>query len=254
MNPEFYAKVADRFGGYSSGAKRTSVYPDGDPEEIFDRIVTGLGGPQARLLDAGCADGRNLLAIAPAFGSVHAIDLAPKMLASAEDSLRALGFGHVTFSLSDASKTGLPDNSVDVITSRRGPLCPEEFHRLLRPGGDLVFLGIGEQDVRDLKEQFGRGQLYRRWEGGPVSTEQSDELKQSGFTILLEQNIYYQEYFHSADELSRFLDAVPIFEDYDRVVDAELLDAYIGRAAEERGVLLQRHWYVVHARRAEPIG
>ena len=44
MNSEFYSKVADRFGGYSSGAKRIEVFPDGDPEDAFD-VVTSRRGP-----------------------------------------------------------------------------------------------------------------------------------------------------------------------------------------------------------------
>ncbi|WP_327370962.1 class I SAM-dependent methyltransferase [Streptomyces sp. NBC_01217] len=251
MNPEFYSKVATRFGGYSSGAKRTTLYPEGDPEALFDQITTGLGGSEARLLDVGCADGRNLLAIAPSFAHVHAIDLAPQMLESAELSLAASGLHHVEFSLRDASATGFPDGSFDVITSRRGPLFPEEFHRLLRPGGAVVHLGIGEQDVRALKELFGRGQLYRRWEGAPVSQEERARLERAGFTVLREQSVPYLEYFHSAAELDRFLQAVPIFEDYDQERDREPFDRYVEAASEERGILMDRHWFVLHARRGD---
>jgi SAM-dependent methyltransferase len=249
MNPEFYSKVADRFGGYSSGAKRTTVYPEGDPEALFDRITTGAGGPAARLLDVGCADGRNLLAIAPSFGQVHAIDLAPQMLDSARRWLATSGLRHVEFSLRDAAATGFPDGYFDVITSRRGPLFAQEFHRLLRPGGSLVYLGIGEQDVRELKEVFGRGQLYRRWEGNPVSRDERVRLERAGFTVPLEQVVPYQEYFHSAADLSRFLEMVPIFEDYDQAQDRELLDRYVEAASRERGILMNRHWFVLHARR-----
>jgi SAM-dependent methyltransferase len=251
MNPEFYSKVAERFGGYSSGAQRTTVYPEGDPEAIFDRIATDLGGPEARLLDVGCADGRNLLAIAPSFGHVHGIDLAPQMLDSAERSLAESGLGHVEFSLRDASATGFPDGSFDVITSRRGPLFAEEFHRLLRPGGAVVHLGIGEEDVRAIKEVFGRGQLYRRWEGEPVSHEERNRLEKAEFTVPLALDVRYQEYFHSPAELSRFLEAVPIFEDYDQARDKELFDRYVEAAAEERGILMDRHWFVLHARRGD---
>jgi SAM-dependent methyltransferase len=251
MNPEFYSKVAEKFGGYSSGAQRTTIYPEGDPEALFDRITTGLGEPAARLLDVGCADGRNLLAIAPSFGHVHAIDLAPQMLDSAVRSLAASGLRHVEFSLGDAAATGFPDGHFDVITSRRGPLFAEEFHRLLRPGGALVHLGIGEQDARELKEVFGRGQLYRSWEGSPVCHEEQVRLRRAGFTVLREQAVRYQEYFHSAADLSRFLEMVPIFEDYDQAQDRELFDRYVEAASEERGILMDRHWFLLHARRGD---
>jgi len=251
MNPEFYSKVAEKFGGYSSGARRTTVHPEEDPEVLFDRITAELADPAARLLDVGCADGRNLLAIAPSFGHAHGVDLSPEMLDSAARSLAEAGLDHVEFSLRDASATGFPDGAFDVITSRRGPLFAEEFHRVLRPGGSLVHLGIGEQDVRALKEVFGRGQLYRRWEGDPVAHEERGRLERAGFTVLREQAVPFQEYFHSAADLTRFLEAVPIFEDFDLDHDRALFDRYVEAASEERGILLDRHWFVLHARRGD---
>ncbi|MDH6119216.1 SAM-dependent methyltransferase [Kitasatospora sp. GAS204A] len=247
MNSEFYSKVAEKFGGYSSGAQRTVVYADGDPEEVFDQIVHGLGDPAGHLLDVGCADGRNLLAIAPAFGRVHAIDLAPEMLESAGRHLAESGLGQVSFELRDASATGFADRTFDVVTSRRGPLFGPEFQRVLKPGGSLVYLGIGEHDVRELKEVFGRGQLYGRWAGTPVAHEERRRLAEAGFTILREQSFHYDEYFHSPAELNRFLQLVPIFEDYDPVGDQQHFDRYVAQASAPQGVRLARHWFLLHA-------
>jgi cyclopropane fatty-acyl-phospholipid synthase-like methyltransferase len=84
MNPDFYSRVADEFGEYTSGGLRTDVFPDGDPEVAFDELARGLGGPDRRLVDVGCADGRSLLRIAPAFGSALGIDMSASMLESAE--------------------------------------------------------------------------------------------------------------------------------------------------------------------------
>jgi ubiquinone/menaquinone biosynthesis C-methylase UbiE len=250
MDPEFYSKVADKFGGYSSGAERTTVYSTADPEEVFDRIVNDLGEPAGRLLDVGCADGRNLLTIAPAFGTVHAIDLSAEMLDSAARHQAESGLGHVHFELRDASETGYHDREFDVVTSRRGPLFAPEFARVLKDSGSVIYLGIGEQDVRALKEIFGRGQLYGRWEGTPVAREERKRLEEAGFTIVQEENFTYEEYFHSPDDLNRFLEMVPIFEDYDSAADKTLFDRYVAQASFDRGVLLSRHWFLLHARKS----
>jgi len=248
MNPEFYSKVAARFGGYSSGAQRTEVFPDGDPEDVFDGIVLGQAG--GALLDVGCADGRNLLRIAPAFASVNAVDLAPEMLDSARRHQADSGLDHVVFDLRDASATEYPDESFDVVTSRRGPLFAKEFLRVLKPGGSLVHLGIGEQDVRELKEVFGRGQLHGRWDGVPVATEARADLEAAGFTTVREQNLTYEEYFHTPADLDTFLHQVPIFEDYDTAADEEPFTRYTARASSDRGVRLGRHWFLLHARKS----
>jgi hypothetical protein len=136
-----------------------------------------------------------------------------------------------------------------VVTSRRGPLFAREFLRILKPGGSLVHLGIGEQDVRELKETFGRGQLYRRWEGVPVAAQARVLLEHTGFTTEREQDFTYEEFFHTPADLDTFLHQVPIFEDYDPVADREPFARYTARATSERGVRLGRHWFLLHVRK-----
>ncbi|WP_394620203.1 class I SAM-dependent methyltransferase [Lentzea sp. JNUCC 0626] len=247
MNPEFYSKVADRFGGYSSGARRTEVFPDGDPEDAFDAIATALSGPDARLLDVGCADGRNLLRLAPRYGHVVGIDLSQEMLASAK--LHQGDLSTVDFELRDAGSTGFRADYFDVITSRRGPVFPDEYRRVLRPGGSLVHLGIGGHDVRELKEVFGRGQLFGRWSGPSVELETRKSLEEAGFTVVREQTFHYEEFFHTSADLDVFLRQVPIFEDYDSVADRERFGDYVQRAGSESGIRLARHWFLLHARK-----
>ncbi|MFE9610937.1 class I SAM-dependent methyltransferase [Streptomyces sp. NPDC006012] len=249
QQPDFYSKVANKFGGYSSGARRTTLFPQGDPEEVFDAVARELGGGGTRLLDVGCADGRNLLAIAPRFGQVDALDLAPEMLDSARRHQTESGLAHVRFAVGDASATGFADGEFDVVTSRRGPLFPEEFGRVLRPGGSLVYLGIGERDVRALKEEFGRGQLYGRWDGTPVMRQDRERLERAGFSVVREQSVDFDEYFHTPQDLDTFLQMVPIFEDYGTGGDREALDRYMALATHDEGIHLARHWFVLHARR-----
>ncbi|MFE4667820.1 class I SAM-dependent methyltransferase [Streptomyces sp. NPDC056716] len=250
MNPDFYSRVADEFGEYTSGGLRTDVFPDGDPEAAFDELAREQGGPGGRLVDVGCADGRSLLRIAPAFGSALGIDMSPPMLASAERKRVAAGLGQVTFEQRDASRTGLPGGTADVLTSRRGPLFPGEFRRVLKPGGRLLYMGIGETDARELKETFGRGQLYGRWDDRPVLDEVVEELTGAGFTMMLERTFRTEEFYHSPVELDQFLRQVPIFENYDPVLDRIPFERYLESASDDRGVRLDRHWFVVMARTA----
>ncbi|WP_329180362.1 class I SAM-dependent methyltransferase [Streptomyces sp. NBC_01477] len=245
-NPAFYSEVAGRFGGYPDWPPRATHYPEGDPEEFFDTVLTGLATADADLLDVGCADGRNLLALADRFARVRGIDLSPEMLEAARRNQREAGLDHVVFELADASATGLPDASVDVVSSRRGPLYAAEFHRVLTDQGVVVHLGIGEQDVRALKEVFGRGQNYGGWNAVPLAEEAQARLELAGFRVQ-HRGFRFDEHFHSADDLRGFLRKVPIFEDFDPVADQERFDAYAEQAASPRGIHLARHWFVLVA-------
>jgi len=252
-DPAFYTRVADRFGGYPDWPPRAAHYPEGDPEEYFDARLGALGAADAGLLDVGCADGRNLLAVADRFARVRGIDLSARMLEAARRNQERAGpgraVGHVVFEVGDASATGLPDASVDVVSSRRGPLFPGEFHRVLTDRGAVVHLGIGEHDARALKEALGRGQNYGRWDEVPLAQQGRESLERAGFRV--EHRAFrFEEYFHSAQDLRGFLGKVPIFEDFDPVADQRGLDAYLRRATSPRGVHLARHWFVLVARKA----
>ncbi|MFF7635018.1 class I SAM-dependent methyltransferase [Kitasatospora sp. NPDC008050] len=246
-NPAFYSKVAARFGGYPDWPPRDTRYPDGDPEVYVDTMLAALGG--GSLLDVGCADGRNLLAVADRFRRVRGIDLSPEMVAAARRNQRESGLDHVDFEVGDASATGLPDGSVDVLCSRRGPLFPAEFHRVLAPQGAVVHLGIGEQDVRALKEAFGRGQNYGGWHEAPLADQGRARLTAAGFDVE-QRSFRFDEYFHHPDDLRGFLGKVPIFEDFDPVADRPAFESYLARATGERGIHLARHWFVLIARKS----
>lgn len=249
MDAEFYSRVAERFGGYFSDARSTDVFADGRPDAVFDELVIALGEPHARLLDVGCADGRSLLRTSRAYGAVTGIDLSPSMLECAARYRAEAGLSHVTFELCDAAHTGLPDGYADVVTSRRGPLIVREFERVLRPGGALVYMGIGEQDARELKETFGRGQDFDSWNGRSLFEEVAQELSDAGFVVTRNQAFRFEEFYHSAGDLDTFLHQVPILDDYDSAADKKAFDRYVAAATADQGVRLGRHWCIVQAQK-----
>ncbi|MCX4993688.1 class I SAM-dependent methyltransferase [Streptomyces sp. NBC_00568] len=249
MDAEFYSRVAERFGGYFSDAQSTDEFPDGRPDAVFDELVTALGAPHARLLDVGCADGRRLLHTARSYGAVTGLDLSLEMLECAERYRAETGLEHVMFEMRDAAHSGLPDGSADVVTSRRGPLIAREFERVLRPGGAVLYMGIGEQDARALKETFGRGQDFGSWNGRPLSEKTAQELSDAGFVVTRSQEFRFEEFYHSANDLDTFLHQVPILGDYDPAADKEKFDRYVAAATVDQGVRLSRHWFIVQAQK-----
>jgi SAM-dependent methyltransferase len=246
----FYDRVAARFGDYSSQGRCTTDYPQGEPEALFEARLVALGGPGVAALDAGCGDGRFTLRLAARFGRVTGVDTSAGMLRAARERQRREGVTNVRFEHQDARRLPHADGTFDVVYSRRGPFQPRAFHRLLRPGGHFLAVGIGEQDARALKEVFGRGQDYGSWDAPESALARAAAaLAAAGFAVLEGRELRYDEYYLTPADLDRFLQGVPIFEDYDSAGDRARLDAYVRRYRDARGVWLGRHRTVLVARR-----
>lgn len=246
MKQDFYDKVAEKFGKYSTGVKSKREFPDGDPEADFKAELIKLAGTDKKVLDVGCADGRFTLSIAPYFGQVTAIDNSEGMLSSAGNTQKSSGVVNVNFEKVDFYHNKLPSESYDVIYSRRGPTDYSEFFRLLKMGGSYVGIEIGENDTRGIKEVFGRGQNFGKWDRSVLGRDKKD-MESAGFEITLAKEYTYDEYYALPADLDRFLQGVPIFEDYDSVKDKINLDKYVVQNTTSKGINLPRHRVVFAA-------
>ncbi len=248
MAGTFYDKVAQRFGSYSSNARRTAEYPIWNPEEVFEQQLRTLAGKEKRALDVGAGDGRFTLRTAEVFEHIVGIDTSEGMLEVARRLLGEGGVENVTFLYQDARRTPFPDASFDVVYSRRGPSFLREYYRLLVVGGYFLHITIGNRDAVELKEVFGRGQDFAERD---ISRLESDgrQLHGVGFRVVHQADYYYDEYYASYEDLQLFLEGVPIFEDFDPDGDRAPLEAYAARFREERGIRLPRHRVIDIARK-----
>ena len=239
----FYDRVAKEFGGYgfsTSKPKYNSLYPSGNPEAIFKEKLLELATPISVALDIGCGDGKFAFEIADKFSSITGLDSSKELIDIAQQKMEILDVKNMLFVFGDASKTPFEDQSFDVIFNRRGPSFYAEYSRLLKHGGYYVEIGIGEQDTKELKETFGRGQNFGAWGEYRLIADKSEFEKLGLNTIFLENYNYTEEYLSKA-EFELFLRGVPIFEDFDAVKDRKYLDAYYKDHMDESRVKLERH-------------
>jgi ubiquinone/menaquinone biosynthesis C-methylase UbiE len=110
-------------------------------------------------------------------GWVLGLDLASELLELARKKMVAAGFAHVEFREGDAQRLDLGDNCFDVVLCASSLfLIPDmlaalrEWHRVLRPGGQVVFSGFGPTLLEPLIDLWrARLQQYvgsppnRRW-------------------------------------------------------------------------------------------
>lgn len=101
-----------------------------------------LGSNNREVLEIGCGTGLFTEELAKSGNRITAIDISEDLLALARQRVSA---GNVTFKVENAYATTFPDGSFDFIV---GSSCLHhldveralrEFHRLLRPGGGLMF-------------------------------------------------------------------------------------------------------------------
>ncbi len=251
MTTNFYDKVAKKFGGYAFGTGRVDYrteYPAGDPEKVFKEKLLGLAGNKIKAFDAGCGDGKFSFGIAKSFLSITGIDTSKELLKVAGEKQKVLVVKNFTFKLQDAQRTTFSDRSFDVIFSRRGPTPYLEFQRLLKPDGYFVGIDIGERDCQAIKEVFGRGQGYKAWSTSRLEKEKQ-KLIDAGFNIVFAQEYFYDEYYASYEDVDKFLQGVPIFEDFDSEKDGALLKEYVVKFKTEKGIQLPRHRIVLVAKR-----
>jgi len=237
---DFYDKVAKKFGSYHRASNRIVLKTRDNPEEIFKSKLLALSSKKKTVLDIGCADGQFTLSIARHFENIQAVDLSEEMLRAANKFLRQSNIENVSFNLASAFQTPFDSEIFDLAYSRRGPTPLEEIYRVLKPGGSFVLITIGENDCKDLKLIFKKGQGYGEWNKS-VSREIRYQASKIGFKTEYARNLYINEYYPSLKDFSLFLEGVPIFEDFDPVKDKILLEKYTKQFKSRFGVKLNRH-------------
>ena len=207
-----------------------------------------MGGKDKIVLDAGCGDGRFTVQIAPYFKKVIGNDTSNLMLKAAIKLRDEKRIRNIEFIEKDTKSLDYPDKYFDVIFARRAVADYPLFHRMLKPDGYFLAIDIGEKDTKDIKEVFGRGQNYGKWNESFLKKE-IGEAKKADFEIVYAEDFYYNEYYLSYEDLNIFLQGVPIFEDYDSVKDKKYLEEYVKKFQTEKGIDLPRHRIVVVVKR-----
>ena len=120
-----------------------------------------------RVVDIGCGNGLIIFLLNTVLGAgvawFHGVDISPARISLACTLAERFGLVNTTWSVADATVTGLADSSVDIILCieviehiARSDIFLQELMRLLKPGGAvIVTTPNGDNLIRRLRLLFG---------------------------------------------------------------------------------------------------
>lgn len=260
MTGAFYDGVASRGLGYTP-EQLASFVPDvegTEPETRFTQLAIESLPAGGMAVDVGTGDASWFMShIAPRARHAIGLDAGRLRLLEGSTARTELGLSNVELILGDASAMPLRDGVVDVVISRRGPVTINAFtlseaYRVMRSGGLLVTIEIGEQNCREVTEVFGRSQMTEEASVGRRLPRLVSTLEAQGLSAEIAADYETFEYFKNRAHLEHRFRTAPILypEDFDSVEHAGLLDELVARNQTPRGTRITYHRLVLTARKS----
>ena len=194
-----------------------SLYPQGNPSEIFKKTLLAAGGENVRLLDIGCGPGKYAEMVTPAYSEVVGLDLSANSIAYGLKHRKA---PNLKFILGDSRKLPFENETFEVVSTRLSPHDLSEMMRVLKSGGFAISMRVGETDALELRRLFGQAGLVKKIDGyiaraEPHSQHLVEQWKESGFVRVESTEHEYDMYLETATDLAKYLSRVPIIPEFD---------------------------------------
>lgn len=264
---DFDRELAERYGVFTS--YRSHAYPSHieyygeDPTVEFDRLLDHYAGPESSVLDIGCGAGQTLCRLAPGVKLIRGITLGEDLFQATRMRIEHLKLSNAQVLYGDVRDSNvvqqLPENSFDLIYSRRGPLLNEHLMRVLRQNAIFIQEVVSNNDGYPLGEVFGR-----RYYPPDAASDQALLLHRYagyGFVPVSCKEYYYEEFFRDSEHLEAFLIQVgPMLTPwmlsqtqphraYDPASDQSALDLYVRYNTTPQGVRVLRQRKILVLRR-----
>ena len=208
-------------------------------------------------LDLGTGGGENVLKNYPEVGMVIATDLSEEMIKTAKENLKTYPNKRVKFVQMDNLDIKFPKETFDLISARHTIINAKQIYNCLVSGGTVVIRGVDKNDCFEIKELFRRGQAYN--DEIAISEKDYLDLKEAGFKEIEKVEIIQNEYYETEEDLMALLLKTPILDDFSEIakkeykhrefIERDLFEEYVKRYKTEKGILLQRVYYGIIAKK-----
>ena len=252
--------LAQRYGSYASYPHENDPifikdHGDGPADEV-DRLLDRLANPESQVLDLGCGVGFTLCSLAPRVRAIWGFDMEPELLEAAR--LRAVQskIDNATFVQGNVALANdiakLPDDTFDVVLSRRGPDLNQDLMPKLR--SDAIVIQELYQAPLSLLEIFGRKTFLRDiWNNPHNKVARYQRLNLFPVSI---KEYFAESFFQDADHLIAYLSRPNAFLSwpmpaipYDEARDRQALELYIRYNTTPDGIRMINHRKVYLFRR-----
>ena len=227
----------------------SGVTEGNDGENEFDaRMLDACVGRV--VLDVGCGDGPFTNRMAERAEEVIGVDFSRTAISMARENLAKSSRRNLRFEIASAENLNFPKETFDLVTCRRGPVTDSESslreaHRVLKRGGTLMEITIGERDKENLTKVFGRGQMLGS-ERVVALTERL--LREAGFKKLEVKEYIATEIFPTIRDLTIRLKNSPIIPDFNVDKDKEYLEKIEKAYKSKKGIETPTHRVTIIAR------
>ncbi len=152
--------VAESFSKAASGYDAAAFLQQEVASRVFERLSYMKVSP-GKILDVGCGTGHCSRQLRDSYSKakIFGIDIAPGMIEEARKSQSL--FRKINYQVADADQLPFEDNTFDLVfSSLTIQWLPDlkktfsELHRVLKPGGLLLFSTLGPDTLMELRESW----------------------------------------------------------------------------------------------------
>lgn len=253
--------LAQKYGSYASYPTGTDpileTYHDNPADEV-DRLLDHFANPKLTVLDLGSGAGQTLCRLAPNVKEIWGFNQEADLHESAQLRVASLGLKNAKVLLGNVAEAEdvaqLPDNTFDLVLSRRGPNVNAEVRKKLKPEAYII------QELYEaplaIHEIFGRKPFLPTIGDNPHWLV--DQYQWLGFALVSAKEYHFAGFFRDVDHLIGYLHKTFQFIDwrmpplpFEPVKDRAALELYTRYNSTDKGIrlLCQRKVYLF--RRAE---
>lgn len=214
--------------------------------DYYKEVIKHIA-PTTQMLDIGCGSAEKTTRFYSLANKIYLTDLESEMLNKAKRNVEKYYKEmpkikkKFNFEILDCNGPfNFPDNTFDLIVSRHCGANMKEVFRILKEGGIFISEDYSEDDCREIKDLFKRGQGYNQ---KPLYYKIMKEILDAGFTEIKYLKFEEIEFYKTTDDLKYLLTHTPILDYFNEKQDEEMLKAYIDKFSTSKGIKLNRRLY-----------